>query len=121
MGLPDKQVIAVSGDGSAAWSMQSFWTAARYSIPVTYVITNNATYRQVKLVRKQVLGGDSPLSEKHEGMDLDEPVIDFCLLAQSMGVHGEKVTRPEALGRALKEAIHSGQPRLVEVFVENSP
>jgi acetolactate synthase-1/2/3 large subunit len=54
-------------------------------------------------------------------MDLDEPVIDFCLLAQSMGVHGEKVTRPEALGRALKEAIHSGQPRLVEVFVENSP
>ena len=121
MGLPDKQVIAVSGDGSAAWSMQSFWTAARYSIPVTYVITNNATYRQVKLVRKQVLGGDGPLSEKHEGMDLDEPVIDFCLLAQSMGVHGEKVTRPEALGRALKEAIHSGQPRLVEVFVENSP
>ena len=121
LGLPDKQVIAVSGDGSAAWSMQSFWTAARYSIPVTYVITNNATYRQVKLVRKQVLGGDCPLSEKHEGMDLDEPVIDFCLLAQSMGVHGEKVTRPEALGRALKEAIHSGQPRLVEVFVENSP
>ena len=121
MGLPDKQVIAVSGDGSAAWSMQSFWTAARYRIPVTYVITNNATYRQVKLVRKQVLGGDDPLNERHEGMDLDDPVVDFCLLAQSMGVHGERVKGPEALGAALREAVHSGQPRLVEVFVENSP
>ncbi len=121
MGSPDKQVIAVSGDGSAAWSMQSFWTAARYKIPVTYVITNNATYRQVKLVRKQVLGGEGPLNERHEGMELDQPVVDFCLLAQSMGVHGEKVKRPEELGRVLQEAMHSGQPRLVEVFVENSP
>ena len=42
--------------------MQTLWTAARYRIPVTYVITNNATYGQVKLVRKVVLG-DYPLRE----------------------------------------------------------
>lgn len=120
LGNPDQKVIVVSGDGSAAWSMQTFWTAARYNIPVTFVITNNATYRQVKLVRKAVLG-DYPLNERHDGMELDEPVTDFCMLAQSMGVKGEKVSRPDDLNEALQKAMDSDEPRLVEVFVENRP
>ena len=120
LGLPDHPVISISGDGSAAWSVQSLWTAARYRIPVTFVIINNATYRQVKLVRKLVMG-DYPLNEKHEGMEIDDPVIDFSMLARSMGVKGEAVKEPGDLGRALKAAIASGEPRLVEVFVENRP
>jgi len=116
LGLPEKRVIAVSGDGSAAWSMQRLWTAAL----VTFVITNNATYRQVKLVRKLVLG-DYPLNEKHEGMELDAPVIDFSMLAQSMGVKAQTVREPGDLGRSLKTATESGEPRLVEVFIENKP
>ena len=120
LGLPDKKVVAVIGDGGAAWSIQGLWTAARYCIPVTFVIMNNATYRQVKIVRRLVLG-DYPLNEKHEGMELDKPVVNFSMLAQSMGVKGETVKHPEDLNRSLKAAIHSGEPRLVEVFVENKP
>lgn len=120
LGLPDKEVVAVIGDGSAAWSIQSLWTAAHYRIPVTFVITNNATYRQVKIVRKLVLG-DYPLNEKHEGMELDNPVMNFSMLAQSMGVKGETVKSPEDLSRSLTAAIDSREPRLVEVFVENKP
>jgi len=120
LGLPDKPVVAVVGDGGAGWSIQSLWTAARYHIPVTFVITNNATYRQVKLVRKIVLG-EYPLTEKHEGMELDKPVLNFSMIAQSMGVKGESVKDPGDLGRVLKAAFDSGEPRLVEVFVENRP
>ncbi len=120
LGMPDRPVISVTGDGGAAWSMQSLWTAARYRIPVTFVITNNASYRQVKAVRKVILG-DYPLTEKHLGMELDDPVINFCLMAQSMGVKAETVRNPEDLGRALNDAFNSGEPRLVEVFVENKP
>jgi benzoylformate decarboxylase len=118
LGRPTQDVIAVVGDGSAAWSMQSLWTAARYNIPVTYVITNNATYRQVKLVRKAVLG-DYPLNEPHEGMELDRPVIDFAALARSLGVQGERVADPADLNRALSEAVASDEPRVVEVMVEH--
>jgi benzoylformate decarboxylase len=118
LGLPDKPVIAVSGDGSAAWSMQSLWTAAHYHIPVTFVIMNNATYRQVKLVRKALLG-NYPLKERHLGMEIDDPVINFTMLARSMGVAGEAIGDPDDLNRALKVAIGSGEPRVVEVFVEN--
>ncbi|MBN1319847.1 MAG: thiamine pyrophosphate-binding protein [Thermoleophilia bacterium] len=116
LGLPRKQVVAVLGDGSAAWSMQGLWTAARYRIPVTFVITNNAIYGQVKLVRKHVLG-DYPLEEKHEGMELDRPVMDFSLLAKSLGVESERVQVPHELGPVLRRATSSGEPRLVEVMV----
>ncbi|MCJ7782401.1 MAG: thiamine pyrophosphate-dependent enzyme, partial [Desulfobacterales bacterium] len=78
------------------------------------------TYRQVKLVRKMVLG-DYPLNEKHKGMELDDPVLNFSMMAQSMGVKGESVRDPGDLGRALNAAFNSGEPRLVEVFVENRP
>jgi benzoylformate decarboxylase len=110
----------IFGIESAARSMQSFWTAAHYRIPVTFVITNNATYRQVKVVRKRVLG-DFPLNERHLGMELDDPVIDFTMLARSMGVKGEAVRDPDDLQRALRAAFDSGEPRLVEVFVEDGP
>lgn len=120
LGLPRAPVVAVSGDGSAAWSMQSFWTAAHARIPVTFVVVNNAVYRQVKLVRRVVLG-DYPLNERHPGMEIDDPVVDFTMLARSMGVKAEAVRDPEELRRVLKTAFDSGEPRLVEVFVENGP
>jgi len=120
LGAPDKNIIAVCGDGSTAWSMQSLWTAAHYNIPVTYVITNNGVYRQVKLVRKLVLG-EYVLTEKHTGMDIDNPVINFKMLAESMGIKAVQVKEPNDLEHALKEAVDDNRPRLVEVFIENKP
>jgi benzoylformate decarboxylase len=120
LGLPGRQVLAIVGDGSAAWSMQSLWTAARYEIPVTFVITNNAIYGQVKLVRRAVLG-DYPLDETHEGMDIDRPVIDFSLLARAMGVEGTRVSEAGHVAETVREALASGRPRLVEVMVESAP
>jgi benzoylformate decarboxylase len=116
LGAPGARVIAVVGDGSAAWSMQSLWTAARYRIPATFVILNNATYGQVKLVRRIVLG-DYPLGEKHEGMELDRPVIDFSMVARSLGIEGERVDDPAQLGVALQRAVDSDKPGVVEVMV----
>jgi benzoylformate decarboxylase len=114
LGLPGSEVITVVGDGSAAWSMQSLWTAARYGIPVTFVVINNATYGQVKLVRRIVLG-DYPLDEKHEGMELDRPVMNFSLLAEALGVEAERAETPDQVGPVLRRAVGSGRPRLVEV------
>jgi benzoylformate decarboxylase len=119
LAAPDTPVVAVCGDGSAGWSMQSLWTAAHYDLPITYVIINNASYQMVKYFWTYLLGGN--LSDRHLGMELDAPVIDFCKLAESMGVHGERVKRPGELRQTLRTALGSGKPSLVEVCVENTP
>ncbi len=118
LACPDRPVVAVVGDGSAMWSIQSLWTAAHYDIPVTYVICANARYCQVKIMQKLILGEKA--KGRDLGMDLAEPRIDFCQLAQAMGVRGQKVERPEELGEALKSALESGKPGLVEVYIEKA-
>ena len=42
---PGRPVVAVTGDGASLYTVQALWTAARYKIPVTWVICNNRTYR----------------------------------------------------------------------------
>jgi len=116
---PDRPVVAVIGDGSAMWSIQSLWTAARYDIPVTYLICANAGYCQVKLMKTLLMGEKA--KGRYLGMDLDEPRIDFCQLAQAMGVHGQKVERPERLREALDAVLDLGKPAVVEVFIESMP
>ncbi len=115
LAAPDRPVVAVTGDGSAMWAIQSLWTAAHYDIPVTYVICANASYCQVRIVTTLIMGEKA----RYLGTNLDEPRIDFCQLAQGMGVHGQKVERPEELGGALNSALESGKPALVEVYIES--
>jgi len=114
---PDRPVVAVVGDGSSMWSIQSLWTAAHYDIPVTYLICANASYCQVKLMKTLLMGEKA--KGRYLGMDLDEPRIDFCQLAQAMGVHGQKVEHPERLREVLDSVLALGKPSLVEVPIES--
>ena len=63
-----------------------------------------------------LLGGQ--LSDRHTGLELDEPVIDFLKLAEAMGIHGQKVEHSKALGAALRLAMASGKLELVEVCIK---
>lgn len=118
LAAPDSPVVAVIGDGSAMWSIQSLWTAAHYDIPVTYIICSNASYNQVKIMKNLMMGEKA--RGRYTGMDLDEPRIDFCELSRAMGVPGQRVERPEELRGALTSALKSGKTALVEVYIERT-
>lgn len=94
------------------YSIQALWTAAHFKLPITYVILNNRSYRILK-ERMVAFRG----AQAFNGMDFHEPPIDFCALAQSMGVQAMRVARPGDLDAALREAIASGAPRLVEAMI----
>ncbi len=116
LAMPDKPVVALIGDGSAAWSCQSLWTAAYYDIPVKFIILHNASYRLVKMNKLRRLGEQT--RGKYLGLDLEAPVIDFCQIAKAMGVSGQRVDQPEKLENTLKAVLKSDKPELVEVSVE---
>ncbi|MCJ7594919.1 MAG: thiamine pyrophosphate-binding protein, partial [Desulfobacterales bacterium] len=48
MAKPDRPVICIVGDGAAMYSIQGLWTAARYDLPVIYIVCNNRSYRILK-------------------------------------------------------------------------
>ena len=92
---PDRPVVAVVGDGSAMWSFQSLWTAARYQIPVTYVVCANASYCQVKVMKNFLMGEQA--KGRYLGMDLDNPRIDFAIWPRRWAFTARRWKHPEQL------------------------
>jgi benzoylformate decarboxylase len=100
------------GDGSAMYSIQALWTAAHLRRPITYVIANNRSYRILKERLQSFRRTDTFI-----GMDLRDPPLDFVAMARSMGVQARRVESPGDFEPALREAVASGEPRLLDVAV----
>jgi benzoylformate decarboxylase len=112
LALPGRPVAAMLGDGSALYGIQALWTAAHLALPITYVIANNRGYR---ILKERLVSMRK--ASRFVGMDIREPAIDYTALAASMGVPGRRITDPAEIAPALREALASGRPRLIEVMV----
>src|SRR5205807_1374861 len=116
LGLPNRPVVALIGDGSAMYTNQALWTAARENLAVVYVIFNNGSYRILKQ-RTHALKGYSAEDDVYVGMDLT-PAIDYIGLAKSLGVPGERVEKTQDVGSAIGRALASGGPYLIDVKID---
>lgn len=109
-------VLCVVGDGSAMYSPQALWTAAAEGLPVVFAVVNNREYKILKGYLAG-MGGAAHRSGRFIGMDLDEPPVDYVALAASMGVAATLVERAGDVGDALRHALASGRPHLLELPV----
>jgi len=112
MALPGRPIAVMVGDGSAMYGIQALWTAAHHRLPITYVIANNRGYR---IIKERLVSFRK--TDRFTGMDLRDPDIDFVSLATSLGVAARRVTDPQHIAPALREAFSSGKPNLVDVRV----
>ncbi|GIX49028.1 MAG: benzoylformate decarboxylase [Candidatus Tectimicrobiota bacterium] len=117
LALPQRPVLGLIGDGSAMYSIQGLWTAARYGLRCIFVICNNRQYLILKR-RLHAYGGPAAKAQQYIGIDLAPPSIQFVALAQALGVPAERVERPADLQRALKEALQRQGPTLLDVPLE---
>jgi benzoylformate decarboxylase len=116
---PDRPVLGIIGDGSTLYANQALWTAAHYRLPVVWLICNNAQYMILKR-RLHAYGGAAAKAETYIGLDMMDPEVDFLALARAMGVHGVRADTPEAVSKALREALSRQGPTLIDVPIERS-
>ncbi len=119
---PDRPVLAVVGDGASMYTVQALWTASRYNIPVVYAICNNQAYRILKVNMEVYLRDmldDRERSSDYVGMDFANR-LDLAMMAQAMGVHGERVDDPTEIGPAIKRAFESGKPALLDITISGA-
>jgi benzoylformate decarboxylase len=119
LALPQRPVVGLIGEGSAMYAIQGLWTAAHYDLPVVFVICNNAQYR---ILKSGLLAFRSEPAKqgKFVGMDLVQPEIDFVGLAKSLGVTAERVTKPQEVGPALRQALSRHGPSLIDIPIDRS-
>jgi benzoylformate decarboxylase len=119
---PDRPVAAISGDGSALYSIQSLWSAAHYRIPVIFVILNNQSYRILKVNMSRYRKFFNQSKRVDFGfMDLNDPPLDFISLAGGMGVPALRVTRLEEVRPAVIAATAAHGPFLLDCIVDGGP
>ena len=118
---PDRPVVAISGDGSAMYSIQALWTAVHHKLAVVYVILHNRTYRILKFnmdIYRRRFGIEHDGSYPH--MDLTTPELDFVELARGMGMKAQRIEAPDDFKLALAEALDSDEPVLLDVLIDGS-
>ncbi len=111
---PDRPVLALLGDGASLYGIQGLWTAARYKIPVTFVIFNNAQYQILKIGSRMMHLPEAEAG-KFLGMDITEPEVDFISLARSFGIAAKRVTEPDELADRIKQSLSGDRPQLIEM------
>ncbi|GAA0941865.1 thiamine pyrophosphate-binding protein [Actinocorallia libanotica] len=114
LGDPSRPVVAVLGDGCALFGLQGLWSAARYDVPVVFVVMNNGEYRTLKdtVARRGRLDGFAPGC-----LDLRPPELDFTEAARFFGVDAVRAGSAEQVTEAVAKAVASGRPVLVDVPV----
>jgi len=113
VGVPDRPVVCVSGDGGFLFAATELATAVQYGINTTTVIFNDNAYGNSNRDQRERFGG------REIGTQLRNP--DFAKFAESFGADGLKLARIEDLEQALPEAIANDRPTVIEVPMDRLP
>ncbi len=113
---PDRKVLALSGDGSAMYTLQALWTMAREKLDVVSIIFNNRSYAILN-VELQRVGAVGAGEKAHGQLDIGTPALDFVQLAAGMGVPARRATTTDEFIEALAHALATPGPHLIEAVV----
>ena len=108
-GSPERQVIALCGDGGFSMLMGELLTAAGLDIPVKLMVFNNSTLGMVRA--EMMVVGYQPW-----GTDVKNP--DFGAMATAVGIHGERVEKAGDIRPAIERAFAHPGPALIDFVTD---
>jgi benzoylformate decarboxylase len=113
MGVPERPVVAVLGDGSTLFGIHGLWTAAHYRVGVLFVVLKNGGYRIMDQLAARA-GGAGPWPSFGE--------VDIAAIARGLGCDARRIAEPAGAEAVLDEVVPTlrdrGEPLLLEIVVE---
>src|SRR6202044_1958752 len=105
LAFPGRQVTSVNGDGAFGINAMEIDTAVRHGAKAVFIVSNNAAWNIERLDQEQNYGA------RVVGTTLRHS--DYAAMARALGLHGERVEKPEALRPALERALRNA-PALLD-------
>jgi len=115
LAAPDRQVLAVCGDGDFLQTMQELASAVMLGVPVCVVVLDNSGWISIKGGQQSFFGRTAATDFLRSDGSIYSP--DFAAIGRAFGLHAEHVREPDEVARAVAGALASGGPSLVSVTV----
>jgi pyruvate dehydrogenase (quinone)/pyruvate oxidase len=107
---PDRQVVALTGDGSLTMMMGELATLTQHDLPVKVVVMRNDVLGLIKWEQMAFLGNPQ------YGVELQP--VDFAKVAEACGLRGVRIEDPARVGEQLSEALAHDGPAVIEAVVD---
>ncbi|TKJ30729.1 acetolactate synthase [bacterium (candidate division B38) B3_B38] len=105
--FPDKPVVALVGDGSMGFSAGELETARRLNLPIVFLVFNNSAFDWIKTLQW--------LHRQREFFGVDFTPVDYSRVGEAFGCRGVRVNSPDQLTEALKKALRSEEPWVIDI------
>ncbi len=109
----NRRVVLITGDSSFLFHISELETAVRKELPIVCIVGCDYAFGLEVTVYKTVFGPQSPETEAHWGEQLR-----LDRIAEGFGAYGEYVDRAEDVAPAIKRALASGRPAVVQVAID---
>ncbi len=109
---PDRQAIAIAGDGGVVQTLMEFQTAVELRLPIVLIVLNNAAYA---MEQARMNAADMNLT----GSAIQPP--DFAAIAEACGGLGYRASSSAEFEQSLREALSGGKPALIDVRTAATP
>lgn len=106
---PERQVVALAGDGGLAMMLGELITLTQNRLPVKTIVVNNSSLNFVELEMKAA-------GFVTYATDLENP--NFAAVAEALGIFARRVERSEDLPDAVREVLEHDGPALLDVVTE---
>ncbi len=110
---PEKLVVNVVGDFGSGFCGEEMALAVMYNIPIVVIVINNGYLSLIRQQEKHVYDMNFEVSTWYDGT-----MLDFVKLAEAYGAYGQRVEGPDEIQPALRRAVESNRPAIVEIIVE---
>jgi acetolactate synthase-1/2/3 large subunit len=116
VGAPDKQVLAIVGDGSFLMTGTELATAAMIGLPTVVLVFNNGGWGAIANLQEALYGDDREINTHFRKPSGERYYANITQVAHGLGCHAERVEDPAELGAALGRAFAVDGPAVVEAM-----
>ena len=112
LGAPDRQVVAVCGDGGFQMTMMELATMKQYNVPVKIVVLRNNVLGLVRQYQHFTY------QDRFSVIDLGDSIPDFRKLAEAYGIRYQQIAAVEEMDSGIEEFLADDEATLLEVIVD---
>jgi acetolactate synthase I/II/III large subunit len=118
---PSKVVISLVGDGGFGQNPAMLATAVEQDLAIIWLVMNNNAYGTIAGLQKAAYGLTHGTLFPTASQQWDNQTPDYSMIARAYGAQGERLKSAADLVPALKRAIASGKPYVLDVPMKNNP